>query len=243
MIIRYIAVLLAAATAAACGGGTVTLPNRAPGAAPGSGGTPPAAGALVTSTEVGTTLQIDLAGLASDPGGGRLTFALPQATGSLGGMLSLVPERLTREVRILQYTPAAGTAAGMTETFTYTATNGAGLSAGNTISVTLQAKVAGQLDFQLYQAKVDPVLAANCIGCHEAPNGGGNLQLAFAPLLGSAQMRMNYDTVRGFADLNDPAGSPLLQKATGNNHGGGMVLTAADQEYADILGWIQAPVP
>ena len=207
---------------------------------PGGNNNPPLAAALVTATEAETAIQIDLMDLTSDPDGDPLTYSLPQTTSNLGGSLVIVNERLSQQPRVVTLTPAAGIT-GMTDTFSYTVTDSKGVSTSNTISVAINSKTAGQLELNLYQTTVDPILASLCVDCHEAPNGNGNFDIHYRPLLGSTEMSTNYTEARKHTNVND-AGSTLLRKATGNGHGGGAVINTNSQQYIDILNWIRSPV-
>lgn len=203
---------------------------------------PPVATPLSAATETNTQLQVDLSTLVNDPDGDSLTYALPLATTALGGTVQLVGDRVFNQLKIVTYTPPANVA-GMTDSFSYTVADGKGGMATAIISVTINAKIRGQLDLALYQTTVDPILSAACADCHQVPNGAASYDIYFLPLYGSQQMRVNYGEAAKHANIGNPAGSRLLQKAIGNGHGGGQIFPANDQRYLDILNWIQNPVP
>jgi hypothetical protein len=77
------------------------------------------------------------------------------------------------------------------------------------------------------------VLTARCAGCHVAGQVAGKTSL----LLGGDEAA-DYAAARMFVDVGAPSASRLLVKASGQGHGGGMVLQVASAEYASLLAWI-----
>ena len=83
---------------------------------------------------------------------------------------------------------------------------------------------SGDLSFA---ADVAPLLDP-CIACHAGGAGGSNYTGDAAQLL-------------PVVDLEDPAASELLMKASGAvTHGGGVFYAASSPQYAILLGWIEA---
>ncbi len=203
---------------------------------------PPVASPLNTSTETNTTLQVDLSTLVNDADGDNLVYSLPQAATALGGTVVLEGDRVFNQLKIVRYEPPQNTA-GVTDSFTFAVADGKGGTDNATISVSVNAKVSGQLDLELYQKLADPVLSAACTDCHEVPNGSGSYDIYYLPLFSSQQMKTNFSEAAKHANINNPAGSRLLQKAIGQGHGGGAILNVNGQGYQDILTWIQTPVP
>ena len=80
---------------------------------------------------------------------------------------------------------------------------------------------------------VQPVLAGACARCH---SDGGEASRS-ALVLGS-DPAANLAQVAKLINRDDPAGSRLLQKATGTGHQGGAVLRVGTPEYQTILVWI-----
>ena len=89
----------------------------------------PLATAQNTFTGADTLANIDLAGAASASNGGNLTYALPFATTSLGGTISISGTLVT-------YTPPPGIS-GLNDTFAYIVKEQNGGSANNIVSVTI----------------------------------------------------------------------------------------------------------
>jgi mono/diheme cytochrome c family protein len=78
------------------------------------------------------------------------------------------------------------------------------------------------------------VLLANCAGCHEPGKTAGKTDF----LLGGDEAA-DYAAAHMFVDVGNPAASRLLVKASGQGHGGGLILTAGSPEYATLLAWIE----
>jgi hypothetical protein len=79
------------------------------------------------------------------------------------------------------------------------------------------------------------ILQAECGSCHaeEAFAGASALSLSGDPA-------RDHATVRALVDLDDPEASPLLSKARGDAHGGGVSLEPTSGEYLELLAWIEA---
>lgn len=101
------------------------------------------------------------------------------------------------------------------------------------------APVETTVSFALH---VKPSLEATCLGggCHSSPSAGGlwletTCSEAYSQLTGLAQ---GFDGYRiSSADVYDPAGSYLVQKATGSmGHSGGASLSGSGLEY--VMTWI-----
>lgn len=87
-----------------------------------------------------------------------------------------------------------------------------------------------------FENDVHPLLVKLCISCHAAGNPTKN-QLTNDPAT-------DYPIILNLVDTSNPAGSELLQKASGEKpHGGGAVIDPAGPEYKLILDWITAGAP
>ncbi len=97
--------------------------------------------------------------------------------------------------------------------------------------------------------------SCSAAGCHQVNNGtGGNFRvIANADLIIDPDERMaaysiNYTSATAFANIADPAASPLLlEPLTGafpsvGGHGGGDIFILNDPNYSLILQWISDPV-
>lgn len=78
------------------------------------------------------------------------------------------------------------------------------------------------------------VLIARCAGCHAPGQNAGGTAL----LLGG-DAAADYAAVRMFVDVDQPAASRLLRKASGQGHGGGSILLPESAEYATLFAWMQ----
>jgi hypothetical protein len=125
------------------------------------------------------------------------------------------------------------------------------------------AAVLPALDYEVYKARVQPILMARrdgharCILCHVTAPGvfGGSMRLQpFSPgttTWNEEQSRRNFDAVRRIAGTN-PATSPLLlmplaEEAGGTAfHSGGKHFDSKDDaEWLTLAAWVrgQAPAP
>jgi hypothetical protein len=101
-----------------------------------------------------------------------------------------------------------------------------------------------QLDAEQFAVSVQPVLAQHCSGCHSYVGRGGDLILANSsdPLTVEA----NFHAALAFVKASDPERSPLLlaplpKSEGGLAHGGGDVLTLADEAWKTIHRWVTTP--
>jgi hypothetical protein len=83
-------------------------------------------------------------------------------------------------------------------------------------------------------ASVRPLLEDGCKRCHSSGQMAGN-----TGLLLSGDASSEYNVVRSFVNVMNPATSRLLVKAGGQGHGGGAIYRAGSPEYAALLAWIQ----
>ena len=81
---------------------------------------------------------------------------------------------------------------------------------------------------------VQPLLMAECGGCH-GPTGSGGGDFALTD-----DIDADYATVLDLVNLDNPTASRLLAKALGQGHTGGAVLSSTSQDYTTILNWITA---
>ena len=78
----------------------------------------------------------------------------------------------------------------------------------------------------MFANDVEPILTNNCAVCH---GNSGNFSITInTPYTGTMQ----------FVDTITPANSLILQKGSGNNHGGGVQLSTS--EYTTVYDWIVA---
>jgi len=84
-------------------------------------------------------------------------------------------------------------------------------------------------------AAAHAVLTSLCAHCHSAGQAAGGTGLLLAGDEGG-----DLATARRFVDVEHPAASRLLIKATGQGHGGGAVLQAESAAYATLLTWIRS---
>jgi cytochrome c553 len=106
---------------------------------------------------------------------------------------------------------------------TYGAVSGGTASTGSATPATLG-----------YQQDVAALVAADCGSCHAITGIVGT-----AMLLNSADASTDYTTVLAEVDVNNPAGSELLLKASGGTaHTGGAPWATTSSQYATVLQWI-----
>ena len=79
------------------------------------------------------------------------------------------------------------------------------------------------------------VLLERCARCHAAGQTAGQSAL----VLGGGEAS-DLAAVRPLVNVDNPAQSRLLAKATGQGHEGGTVFRADSPEYAALLSWIQS---
>jgi hypothetical protein len=82
-----------------------------------------------------------------------------------------------------------------------------------------------------FKEEVDPIFAANCVGCHGSGTGG--LTLVGNPAL-------DYPQALAQCNIGAPSQSLLYTKPTGQvSHGGGTVLQPSGTDALLILSWIE----
>lgn len=82
-----------------------------------------------------------------------------------------------------------------------------------------------------FKTQVDPIFAANCVGCHGSGTGG--LTLVGNPA-------EDYPQALAQSDVGAPSQSPLYLKPTGQvSHGGGTVFQPNSTDGLLILSWIE----
>lgn len=78
------------------------------------------------------------------------------------------------------------------------------------------------------------ILAPRCSGCHATQSTGWRVSANMA------STASDYQVTLPKVDVNAPASSLLLTKASGQAHGGGTVIAATSAEYAGLRAWIAA---
>lgn len=113
-----------------------------------------------------------------------------------------------------------------------------------TSSITVVKSNAGTCDtFASFRDRIDPLLQTHCVSCHGTT---GNVVAHLALPLKSPQadesgVRTNWDVIKSRVDMNSPAASRLITKATGVvPHGGGAVLKQDSSAVSVFEGWAQA---
>ncbi len=91
------------------------------------------------------------------------------------------------------------------------------------------------------KSRTGPV-TCSAAGCHaQASGSGGAFKIFPNPQPGSNESLANFFAARGFADLNNPSSSRLLQKPDADSvpHAGGDIFpNSADACHVAILKWI-----
>jgi len=82
-------------------------------------------------------------------------------------------------------------------------------------------------------ASAHAVLMSRCNGCH-GPGGPAS----GTPFTLTGDAATDFATVEALVTPGDPAASLLLQKASGQGHGGGTVMTQGSADYNTIADWI-----
>lgn len=113
-----------------------------------------------------------------------------------------------------------------------------------------------QLNFEVYQQQVNPILDADIdgrtcssAGCHAVTNGsGGGLKLYPNAEPDSFEMDFNYRVAQSLSNLVTPSQSKLLLEPlagtfsiTGSHAGGDIFLDQSDPNFVVILSWIRNP--
>ncbi len=89
------------------------------------------------------------------------------------------------------------------------------------------------VDDSAFEIYVYPILQADCESCHSQGQQAGSTRFR---LTGDAKADRAGVVALVYPDY--PAGSLLLQRATGNGHSGGLIFGADSAEYMTILNWI-----
>lgn len=127
--------------------------------------------------------------------------------------------------------------------------------AGQSASPTTAPRAASMLDYEMFKAKVQPILTsprkgnARCLSCHS--RGGGNAFLEpLAPgttTYTEEQSRRNFERVSRLVVPGEPLKSilltnPLAQEAGGSHwHGGGKHWASPDNpEWQTLAAWVRA---
>lgn len=90
---------------------------------------------------------------------------------------------------------------------------------------------AGRLD---YAPIVHDALNQACSGCHRTGALAGNTRYVL-----SGEVAADFASTRRFVDLEAPDASPLLRKASGAGHAGGVIYPLGADAYLRLLQWIQ----
>jgi len=89
------------------------------------------------------------------------------------------------------------------------------------------------VDDSAFETYVYPILQADCSSCHSQGEQAGSSRFT---LTGDAKADRAGVVALVYPDY--PAGSLLLQRATGNGHSGGLIFTPDSADYATIINWI-----
>jgi hypothetical protein len=89
-----------------------------------------------------------------------------------------------------------------------------------------------------FATDIHPVLVRDCGSCH----GAGGVAAASAFHLSSSAAD-DHAVVVALVSMSNPAQSELLQRASGNAHGGGTILTTTSSDYQLIESWIAEGAP
>ena len=92
---------------------------------------------------------------------------------------------------------------------------------------------AAPVDDPGFETYVYPILQSDCQSCHSQGQQAGATRFR---LTGDAKADRAGVVALVYPDY--PAGSLLLQRATGNGHSGGLIFTPDSAEYMTILNWI-----
>jgi hypothetical protein len=84
-----------------------------------------------------------------------------------------------------------------------------------------------------FETEVYPILDGRCGGCHQAGQMGGYTRMV---LTGNA--RIDRAMVLALVVPGDPSASLLIQRATGEAHSGGQILTQGTDAYNTVTQWI-----
>ena len=88
-----------------------------------------------------------------------------------------------------------------------------------------------------FASVVHPILMAACSTCHRAGAPAGVTRFLLTGQAGADEA-----TARTLVDVSAPARSPLITKAAGEMHGGGVVLATTDPRHATLLAWATPPI-
>ncbi|PKG85666.1 hypothetical protein CXF85_02410 [Colwellia sp. 75C3] len=126
-------------------------------------------------------------------------------------------------------------------TIELTASNEAGFSDVEQTVITINSLMSPTPQELTFSNDIQPIISA-CSGCHrESENFAG-----IAVYFNSSNLNI-YQSVLERVDLNDPASSLLLFKATTLNHGGGIRIkrdtVEGEQNYQTLLNWITHGAP
>jgi hypothetical protein len=97
---------------------------------------------------------------------------------------------------------------------------------------------AAPVDDPGFETYVYPILQSDCQSCHSQGEQAGATRFR---LTGDAKADRAGVVALVYPDY--PAGSLLLQRATGNGHSGGLIFTPDSAEYMTILNWIATLPP
>ncbi len=90
-------------------------------------------------------------------------------------------------------------------------------------------------EFPTYAGDVYPILSSECASCHSAGGSASSTALVL-----SNDSDADYDMIFSLVTPGDPAGSLLLQKASGaTSHVGGGTLPETSVEYQTIAVWVE----
>jgi hypothetical protein len=84
-----------------------------------------------------------------------------------------------------------------------------------------------------FEAEVYPILEMRCAGCHQPGQ-----MAAYTKMVLTGNARLDRAMVLALVVPGDPAGSLLIQRATGETHTGGKLLTPDTDEYNTVAQWI-----
>ncbi len=98
-------------------------------------------------------------------------------------------------------------------------------------------RAGGNLDLGTvtYEGDVYPILLARCASCHETGLSAGDTAFVL-----SSNPAADYSAISVLVTAGDPAGSLLLQMASGAaTHSGGGLLAESSVDYQTLEAWVE----
>ncbi|MGB1343494.1 MAG: hypothetical protein ACPHAN_08615 [Pseudomonadales bacterium] len=94
--------------------------------------------------------------------------------------------------------------------------------------------------FDIYKARVSPIIQNNCANCHVSGGSAGGTRLVYKTSDSLNDQQQNFDLLVGF--IRSGSGAYLLSKGSGNGHGGGNRLSNQDNYSAlsDFVDQVEA---